>query len=81
MTTRLIYTGQVSISFMGVNAELSPGDEFNVSDDQAASFLQRPDIEAATDRSMAEPEDLVSEPTPEPVAKTKKAAQSEPAAS
>lgn len=75
MTVRLVYKGQVTTTFMGINAELSPGDEFNVPDDQAAAFLQRPDIAPATDYSMAEPEDLVSKP--EPVAKTKKATTSE----
>lgn len=79
MTVRLVYKGQVTASFLGINTELNPGDVFTVPDDLAESFLQRSDVEAAADHSMAEPEDLVSEPTPEPVAKSKKAAQSEPA--
>jgi hypothetical protein len=58
MTVKLVYNGTTKASFMSLNAELSPGDEFYVPDDQAASFLQRGDISVAMDHDLAESEDL-----------------------
>ena len=77
MTQRLVYKGSVTATFMGVNTELNPGDEFDVSDDLVASFLQRSDVEIVADHQMSESDDV--KPVAESVSKTKKAAQSEPA--
>jgi hypothetical protein len=78
VTQRLVYKGTTTTTFMGINAELNPGDEFSVADDQVDSFLQRSDIERATDHQMSEPDDPKTDAEPAP--KPKKAAQSEPAA-
>lgn len=79
MTQRLVYKGSVTATFMGINAELNPGDVFNAPDDMVESFLQRGDIEIAADHQMEEPDD--AKPEADSAPKTKKAAQSEPAAS
>lgn len=79
MTQRLVYTGSVTVSFMGINAEVNPGEEFNVPDELAEGFLQRPDIEVAPEHPTVETDE--PQPVAEPAPKPKKAAQSEPAAS
>lgn len=77
MTLKLKYTGSVTASLMGINAELNPGDTFSVPDDMAESFLQRSDMEIAVECPVVEAED----PKPEAATKPKKTAQPEPATS
>lgn len=72
-TTKLVYNGSVTTSFSAINAELKPGEEFYVPDGLAESFLQRPDVELATDHGMAESDD------PKPI-RTKSTTQLKPAA-
>jgi len=74
MATRLVYNGSVAASFMAIGSELQPGDKFTVPDELAESFLQRPDIEAAADHDMAEPDDNA------PIKTAKKSAQPKPVA-
>ena len=74
MTTKLVYNGSVTTTFVAIGAELNPGDEFYVSEELAGSFLQRPDVELAADHGMVEPE---AETAPKPA---KKSAQPEPVA-
>lgn len=77
MTTKLTYTGSVTTSAMGINAELNPGDSFYVPDEMAESFLCRSDMEIAVECPVVEAEDT----KPEAVTKPKKTAQPEPATS
>lgn len=77
MATKLVYNGSVTTSFVAIGAEVSPGDEFTVPDELAESFLQRPDIEPATEHDLAEPDD-VPPPVPAKVTTTKKSDQPAP---
>ena len=72
MTTRLLYNGSTTISFMGLALEVHPGGTFSVPDDQAEAYLSR--------------EDIITAPEPEPVtappstpSKAKKDTTSDPA--
>lgn len=72
MTTKLVYTGSVPITFMGFNLAVEPGDTFHVPDHLLESFISRPDIELAPEAPTApEPEPVLEEPAKP----TKKAAQ------
>lgn len=42
---RLVYNGPQPVSFVSLGIELSPGEEFDVSDAEAESFLPRLDVE------------------------------------
>lgn len=79
MATKLVYNGSVATSFVAVGAELQPGQEFLVPDELAESFLQRPDIELATDHGMVESDDLVP-PAPAKPEPAKKSVQPKPVA-
>lgn len=60
---KLRYVGSVPTSFMALGLEVNPGQEFDVPDDEAKSYLSRADINEVVDEASAE---NTAEDKPEP---------------
>jgi len=67
---RLLYTGALPVTFMSLGISVSPGDEFEVSDEATTGLLVRADISEVTEeapprRRPVKADEAVSEDTPD----------------